>query len=197
MLFFFTSTRTRSSFEAGMAQLGGHAAFIDSTTTQISHGDTAKEIGEIYGPLLRRHRHPPVRLGHRQPVHQRRGRGQPCARAQHAVRRLSPLPDSGRPDDHHREGGRPARQDHQRQLGLCQQLPEAHLRAPEPDPADDALWHERAPDTPARIQAHARHRAAGPGQRHARSAAASRSWTTSTPASRTPTLSIPRVGARC
>ena len=49
MLFFFTSTRTRSSFEAGMAQLGGHAAFIDSDTTQISHGDTAKEIGEIYG----------------------------------------------------------------------------------------------------------------------------------------------------
>jgi N-acetylornithine carbamoyltransferase len=49
LLFFFTSTRTRSSFEAGMAQLGGHAAFIDSTTTQISHGDTAKEIGEIYG----------------------------------------------------------------------------------------------------------------------------------------------------
>jgi N-acetylornithine carbamoyltransferase len=49
LLFFFTSTRTRSSFEVGMAQLGGHAAFIDSETTQISHGDTAKEIGEIYG----------------------------------------------------------------------------------------------------------------------------------------------------
>lgn len=49
MLFFFTSTRTRSSFEAGIAQLGGHGAFIDSTTTQISHGDTAQEIGEIYG----------------------------------------------------------------------------------------------------------------------------------------------------
>ena len=49
MLFFFSSTRTRSSFEAGMAQLGGHAAFIDHTTTQISHGDTAKEIGEIFG----------------------------------------------------------------------------------------------------------------------------------------------------
>ncbi len=49
MLFFFTSTRTRGSFEAGMAQLGGHAAFIDSDTTQISHGDTAKEIGEIFG----------------------------------------------------------------------------------------------------------------------------------------------------
>lgn len=49
MLFFFTSTRTRGSFESGMAQLGGHAAFIDSDTTQISHGDTAKEIGEIFG----------------------------------------------------------------------------------------------------------------------------------------------------
>lgn len=49
MLFFFSSTRTRGSFEAGMAQLGGHAAFIESTTTQISHGDTAQEIGEIYG----------------------------------------------------------------------------------------------------------------------------------------------------
>jgi ornithine carbamoyltransferase len=49
MLFFFSSTRTRCSFEAGMAQLGGHAAFIESRTTQISHGDTAKEIGEILG----------------------------------------------------------------------------------------------------------------------------------------------------
>jgi N-acetylornithine carbamoyltransferase len=49
MLFFFSSTRTRVSFEAGMAQLGGHAQFIESTTTQISHGDTAKEIGEIIG----------------------------------------------------------------------------------------------------------------------------------------------------
>jgi ornithine carbamoyltransferase len=49
MLFFFSSTRTRGSFEAGMAQLGGHAAFIDSKTTQISHGDTEKELGEIFG----------------------------------------------------------------------------------------------------------------------------------------------------
>ncbi len=49
MLFFFSSTRTRGSFEAGMAQLGGHGAFIDSDTTQIAHGDTPKEIGEIFG----------------------------------------------------------------------------------------------------------------------------------------------------
>ncbi len=49
MLFFFSSTRTRASFEAGMAQLGGHAQFIESQTTQIAHGDTAQEIGEILG----------------------------------------------------------------------------------------------------------------------------------------------------
>jgi ornithine carbamoyltransferase len=49
MLFFFSSTRTRASFEAGIAQLGGHGQFIESRTTQIAHGDTAKEIGEILG----------------------------------------------------------------------------------------------------------------------------------------------------
>ncbi|MBN1922639.1 MAG: ornithine carbamoyltransferase [Anaerolineae bacterium] len=49
MLFFFSSTRTRCSFEAGIAQLGGHGAFIDSKTTQIAHGDTPVEIGEILG----------------------------------------------------------------------------------------------------------------------------------------------------
>ena len=49
MLFFFSSTRTRGSFEAGIAQLGGHGAFIDSKTTQISHGDTEREMGEIFG----------------------------------------------------------------------------------------------------------------------------------------------------
>jgi N-acetylornithine carbamoyltransferase len=49
MLFFFSSTRTRASFEAGIAQLGGHGQFIESRTTQIAHGDTPKEIGEILG----------------------------------------------------------------------------------------------------------------------------------------------------
>lgn len=49
MLFFFSSTRTRGSFEAGMAHLGGHAAFIESKSTQIAHGDTPREIGEIFG----------------------------------------------------------------------------------------------------------------------------------------------------
>ena len=42
------------------------------------------------GPLQRRHRHPPRRLGRRQPVHPRGRRGQPRARPQHAVRHLPP-----------------------------------------------------------------------------------------------------------
>ena len=47
MLFFDKSTRTRNSFEAGMTQLGGHAHFIDSETSQIAHGESPKDMGII------------------------------------------------------------------------------------------------------------------------------------------------------
>lgn len=47
MMFFFSSTRTRNSFEAGMTQLGGHGQFLEAKTMQISHGDTPTEIGKI------------------------------------------------------------------------------------------------------------------------------------------------------
>mgnify|MGYP001275322609 CR=1 FL=1 len=51
MLFFFSSTRTRGAFETAIAHLGGIPAFIESRTTQISHGDTEKEMGEIFGRM--------------------------------------------------------------------------------------------------------------------------------------------------
>ncbi len=51
MLFFFSSTRTRGAFETAAAHLGAHPAFIESRTTQISHGDTEREIGQILGRM--------------------------------------------------------------------------------------------------------------------------------------------------
>lgn len=51
MLFFFSSTRTRGAFETAAIHLGAHPAFIESHTTQISHGDTEREIGQILGRM--------------------------------------------------------------------------------------------------------------------------------------------------
>jgi N-acetylornithine carbamoyltransferase len=47
LLFFDKSTRTRNSFEAGITQLGGHAHFIDSSSSQIAHGESPKDTGII------------------------------------------------------------------------------------------------------------------------------------------------------
>lgn len=47
LIFFDNSTRTRNSFEAGITQLGGHAHFIDSNTSQIAHGESPKDMGII------------------------------------------------------------------------------------------------------------------------------------------------------
>ena len=48
LLFFDKSTRTRNAFEAGMTQLGGHAHFLDSDATQISHGETPEDLSLIH-----------------------------------------------------------------------------------------------------------------------------------------------------
>lgn len=47
LLFFFSSTRTRTSFEAAMDQLGGNSHDLTPDKLQIAHGDTPKEIGKI------------------------------------------------------------------------------------------------------------------------------------------------------
>ncbi|MEG6584663.1 ornithine carbamoyltransferase [Dendrosporobacter sp. 1207_IL3150] len=47
MMFFEQSTRTRNSMEAGLAQLGGHAGFLDSSSMQIAHGESAKDTAII------------------------------------------------------------------------------------------------------------------------------------------------------
>ncbi|MGM0436316.1 MAG: ornithine carbamoyltransferase [Bacillota bacterium] len=47
LMFFEQSTRTRNSMEAGIAQLGGHGNFLDTSTMQISHGEKAKDTAII------------------------------------------------------------------------------------------------------------------------------------------------------
>jgi ornithine carbamoyltransferase len=47
MIFEKSSTRTRVSFEVGMYQLGGHALFLHSGTTQLGRGEPIKDSGRV------------------------------------------------------------------------------------------------------------------------------------------------------
>jgi len=47
LMFFEQSTRTRNSMEAGMTQLGGHGIFLDTSTMQLAHGESAKDTATI------------------------------------------------------------------------------------------------------------------------------------------------------
>lgn len=47
LMFFEASTRTRNSMESGIAHLGGHGTFLDTSTMQISHGESAKDTAII------------------------------------------------------------------------------------------------------------------------------------------------------
>src|SRR4029078_2094550 len=51
LLFFDKSTRTRNALQDGMTQLGGHAHFLDSDATQISHGETPEDTGKILAAI--------------------------------------------------------------------------------------------------------------------------------------------------
>ena len=47
VLFDKTSTRTRFSFEAGIAHLGGHAIVVDTKTTQMGKGETIQDTAAV------------------------------------------------------------------------------------------------------------------------------------------------------
>jgi ornithine carbamoyltransferase len=48
MLFYASSTRTRAAFEAGMTYLGGHAQYVDVSTTRLGSGEAAKDVAKMY-----------------------------------------------------------------------------------------------------------------------------------------------------
>src|SRR5262249_60672481 len=47
MIFEKNSTRTRVSFEAGMAQLGGAALFLSARDTQLGRGGPIEDVAEV------------------------------------------------------------------------------------------------------------------------------------------------------
>ncbi len=102
MIFTKTSTRTRISFEVGIAQLGAQPLFLNANDIQLRVGETMKDTGHVLSRYLDGHHDPHVRPGRRG----RPGGERDHPHHQRADRRPSPLPGDGRRA--HRQGALPA-----------------------------------------------------------------------------------------
>ena len=102
VIFDKNSTRTRFSFEIGIAQLGGHAVVVDGRSTQLGRDETLEDTGQV----LSRYVDAIVWRTFGQDRLDRHGVRGDRADRQRAVRRVPPLPGAGRSADARRTQGR-------------------------------------------------------------------------------------------
>jgi len=69
MIFEKSSTRTRVSFESGMAQFGGHAIFLSPRDSQLGRGEPIEDSAKVKIESLAKHSSVPVINGLTDAVH--------------------------------------------------------------------------------------------------------------------------------